>query len=170
VFLNQAQYIRSGINVRYFGLLLVVAQIVRLTATKSYKLSNKFGAIRSIKWLYLIITMSCGLLVFTTNPLLSVFSIILISISMSIVEPMFADIENKSINTVDRATMLSIYAMIGDVSAAIINPIIGKAADVSVITSFKVCGVICIVICGLFLFYSSGEKQRIEKIRSKISV
>ena len=159
VFLNQAQYIRSGINVRYFGLLLVVAQIVRLAAAKSYRISDKFGVLKSIKRLYLVITLSCIFLIFTTNPIFSVVFVLLISLSMSIIEPIFSTIENKSIDTGDRATMLSVYAMIGDVSAAIINPIIGKAADISVVTSFKVCGVICVLIIILFLLYSRGEKN-----------
>jgi len=103
--------------------------------------------------------LSCIFLIFTTNPIFSVVFVLLISLSMSIIEPIFSTIENKSIDTGDRATMLSVYAMIGDVSAAIINPIIGKAADISVVTSFKVCGVICVLIIILFLLYSRGEKN-----------
>ena len=164
VFLNQAQYIRSGINVKYFGLLLVVAQIVRLSCAKSYKLSNKFGTRRSIYSLYIIITISCIFLIFTSNPILSIACIILVSVSMSLVEPMFMDIENKSIATEDRATILSIYAMVGDVSAALVNPVIGKAADVSLIASFKVCAIICILICILFLIYSKNEKLKEKTI------
>lgn len=162
VFLNQAQYIRSGINVKYFGLLLVVVQIARLCSVKSYRLSNKFGMIRSIGSLYLIITISCIFLIFTANPMLSVLCIILISVSMSLVEPMFVDIENKSIETSDRATILSIYAMIGEISVAIINPVIGKAADISIMASFKVCAIISILVCILFLIYSRNEKSKEE--------
>lgn len=162
VFLNQAQYIRSGINVKYFGLLLVVVQIARLCSVKSYRLSNKFGMIRSIGSLYLIITISCIFLIFTANPMLSVLCIILISVSMSLVEPMFVDIENKSIETSDRATILSIYAMIGEISVAIINPVIGKAADISIMASFKVCAIISILVCILFLIYSRNEKLKEE--------
>lgn len=162
VFLNQAQYIRSGINVKYFGLLLVVVQVARLCSVKSYRLSNKFGMIRSIGSLYLIITISCIFLIFTANPMLSVLCIILISVSMSLVEPMFVDIENKSIETSDRATILSIYAMIGEISVAIINPVIGKAADISIMASFKVCAIISILVCILFLIYSRNEKLKEE--------
>lgn len=164
VFLNQAQYVRSGIDVKYFGLLLVVAQIVRLVSAKSYRLSNKFGMLRSIHSLYIIITISCVFLIFTANPILSVICIILISVSMSLIEPMFMDIENKSIDTGDRATILSIYAMVGDISAAILNPIIGKAADVSIITSLKVCTLICILICILFLIYRRNENYKKQTI------
>jgi MFS family permease len=164
VFLNQAQYIRSGINVKYFGVLLVVAQIVRLVCAKSYRLSNKFGMRRSIYSLYIIMTINCIFLIFTSNPILSIVCIILISVSMSLVEPMFMDIENKSITTGDRATILSIYAMVGDVSAALVNPVIGKAADVSLIASFKVCAIIGILICILFLIYSNNEKLKEKTI------
>lgn len=153
VFLNQAQYIRSGINIKYFGVLLVLIQMARLLSAKAYALSNKFGKYRSIKIFYMMITLSCTLLIFTANPIISIFCITLISVSMSLVEPIALEIENASIHTSDRATLLSVYAMIGDISAAVINPVIGRAADVSIITSFEVCVVICTVIFILLFLY-----------------
>src|SRR5690606_37447403 len=38
VFLNQQQYIKSGIDIRYFGILLVAIQFMKLISVKSYKL------------------------------------------------------------------------------------------------------------------------------------
>lgn len=162
VFLNQVQYFRSGIDIKYFGILIVVIQIVRLVSAKSYKISNKFGKVRSIQSLFILITISCGILIFTTNPIFSVLCIMFISISMSLVEPMYVDIQNKSIYTGDRATILSIYAMIGDVLAAVINPSIGRAADISVINAFIVCVIISILAC--ILLYIYGRTQKMEKL------
>jgi MFS family permease len=162
VFLNQVQYFRSGIDIKYFGILIVVIQVVRLASAKSYKISNKFGKVRSIQVLFILITISCGILIFTTNPIFSVLCIVFISISMSLVEPMYVDIQNKSIYTGDRATILSIYAMIGDVLAAVINPAIGRAADISVINAFIVCVIISILAC--ILLYIYGRTQKMKKL------
>jgi MFS family permease len=159
VFLNQAQYIRSGIDMKYFGILLVVIQIVRLGSVKAYALSDKFGKYRSIQIFYIAMTLSCILLIFTANPILSVSCVIFISASMSLIEPIALELENKSINTADRATILSIYAMIEDVLAAIINPVIGIAADMSIVVSFKVCLIICIVIFILLFLYKRSENS-----------
>ena len=60
--------------------------------------------------------------------------------------------------------------MISNVSAAIINPIIGKAADTSLIASLKVCVIICILICIIFLLYSRNEKLKNAKKYDEVIV
>ncbi len=152
VFLNQVQYTRSGIDIKYFGILIAVVQLVRLCSAKSYQLSNRFGKYKSILSLYLMITTGCILLVFTKHPILSICCVMLISASMSLIEPMAMDIQNKAIHTKDRATILSIYSMLGSLSAAVLNPVIGGAADISIETAFKACIVICILACCLLVF------------------
>lgn len=158
VFLNQIQYTRSGINIKYFGILLVVIQIARLGSAKAYKLSDKFGKYNSIQGLYILITLGTGILIFTSNPILSIFSVILISVSISLVEPIALEIENKSIDIGARATILSIYAMLADVTAALVNPVIGKAAQLSLVAAFETCGGICIVMYILFRIYRNKQK------------
>ena len=159
VFLNQSQYLRSGIDIKYFGLLLALVQLVRLSSAKAYRLSHKLGKDKSILILYLGIMVSCSILIFTANPIITILCIIIISMSMALIEPVTMDIQNKSIETGDRATILSVYAMLGDVCAAVVNPIIGRAADISIAASFFVCVLICIVMVSLFLFYFRKQNQ-----------
>ncbi|GAA0181741.1 MFS transporter [Clostridium sediminicola] len=159
VFLNQLQYIRSGIDIRYFGVLAVVIQIVNLSSDKSYILSKKFGKNKSIEILILTITICCFLLILTRNPIISVIMIIFVSGSMSLINPIITDIQNKSIATADRATMLSIYAMVGNIVAAIINPFIGKSADISVQSAFTICLFIATCGYGFFIIYKKLKKE-----------
>ncbi|MBB6214211.1 MFS family permease [Anaerosolibacter carboniphilus] len=159
VFLNQLQYIRSGIDIRYFGILAVMIQIANLSSAKSHILSNKLEKNKSIEMLIICIMICCFLLIFTQSQIFSVILIMLISGSMSLINPIVLEIQNKAIITGDRATMLSIYAMAGNIVAAIINPLIGKAADISVQTAFGTC--VLIVFCGygLFLIYKMMNRN-----------
>lgn len=147
VFLNQGQYIKSGIDIRYFGLILALVQVVKLASGKSYKFRNLFGENKSISVLAVIITIGCGSLVFTNTPILSVFIIGMISVAMAVMQPIITEIKNKSISIGDRATILSIYSMLSSIIATIINPIIGYSSEVSIEAGFITCFIIGIVGC-----------------------
>ncbi|MCB2309477.1 MFS transporter [Clostridium estertheticum] len=161
VFLNQSQYLRSGINIKFFGILAVFMQIVRLSSIKSYKFSIKFGTDRSIQILYIIITICCTTLVFTSNYVLTILSIIIICGSAAIISPMVLDAQNRNISTTDRATLLSVFAMFGDLTAAGANVIIGKTADISTPFAFITCVVMCFCAYILLFIY---KKKRIKLI------
>ncbi|GAB6107291.1 MFS transporter [Fusibacter bizertensis] len=139
VFLNQSQYVRSGIDIKYFGVLAVVMQIVRLSSTKAYKFSDRLGQNGSIQILYSVIIVCCIALVFTSNAIITIISVICICGSAAIIAPIVLDIENKGIATMNRATMLSIFAMFGDLTAAGANVMIGKTADISTSFGFVTC-------------------------------
>lgn len=153
VFLNQPQYLKSGITIKYFGILAVVMQIVRLSSVKAYKLSNKFGKGNSIRILYFIIGACCTILIFTSSAILTVISIIAICGSAAIISPIVLDIENESIGNADRATILSVFAMFGDITSAGVNVIIGKTADISTSAAFITCVIICFCAYILLLIY-----------------
>ena len=72
----------------------------------------------------------------TTSAVVSVISVMSISLSDALFTPIVMEIENKSVTTGDRATVLSIYSVIGSVVSAVINPLIGLGADYSLRTSF----------------------------------
>lgn len=161
VFLNQSQYLRSGIDIKYFGILAAIMQIVRLSSIKAYKLSSKLGKNRSIQILYIIIAIGCSLLAFTTNASLTICSIIVICGSAAIISPMILDIENKSIKIEDRATILSVFAMFGDLTGAGANVIIGKTTDVSTSVAFMTCFSICVCAYILFLVYKKRVRLKL---------
>lgn len=145
VFLNQVQYIKSGIDVKYFGILLAINQIIKLSASRSYKLSQKYGKLESIKIIYIAIGLSCIVLALISNNILSIMLILIISLGISLASPMVVDIENKSITIEDRATILSIYSMISSVISACVSPLIGICADISIELAFVTCFIICIM-------------------------
>lgn len=157
VFLNQLQYIRSGIGIEMFGLIAVGIQLLSLSSAKAYVLSDRLGKNASIELLVLVVLAGCLGLIFTANKILSVILIMLIAGSKSLIEPIYIEIQNRTIFSSDRATLLSIYAMIGNIIAAILNPVIGKAADFSVQAAFMV----CVLVSGLaFLFFKLYKNRQ----------
>ena len=162
VFLNQSQYLRSGINIKYFGILAIVIQIVRLSSIKSYKLSIKLGTNKSIQTLYIIILLCCIMLILISNAVLTILSIVVICGSAAIISPLILDIQNKNINIADRATLLSVFAMFGDLTAAGANVIIGKITDISISSAYITCVFMCICAYILFLVYKKKSIQEIN--------
>ena len=68
-----------------------------------------------------------------------------ISLSDALFAPIVMEIENKSVTTGERATILSIYSVIGSVVSAAINPLIGLVSDYSLGTSFLLCSMLCVI-------------------------
>jgi MFS family permease len=153
VFLNQQQYIKSGIDIRYFGILLVAIQFMKLISVKSYKLSNMIGQIKSINMLTIAVFISSSILIIISNAILSFLCVSVISIGMAIMEPMIIDIKNKSISSGNRATILSIYSMIESITSSIINPIIGFVSNSALENGLIACSLISLAAIILIRYF-----------------
>lgn len=160
VFLNQSQYIRSGIDPKYFGIILAGIQVIRLFSVKSNYLSEKLGSCKAIIILNFLVALSCGVLIFTSSPIMSVITITLISFSVAMIGPIEMDIKNKTIKTSNRATILSIYSMSGSLIASVGNIVIGKTADYSLEMGFITCSIMSISAFLLMIIYYRLTKEK----------
>lgn len=142
VFLNQLQYLRSGISIRYFGVLAAFIGLASLLSSRSFILTNRFGEKKTVQGLLTILLSCCILLIFTSNPVISILLIAALQGSFSTMQPVIMNIENRTVSTCNRATVLSMYAMIGDIASSIANLSIGKSADYSAATAFITCSII----------------------------
>lgn len=161
VFLNQAQYLRSGIDPKYFGLIVAGIQCSKLMSVKASVISEKMGNINAITLLVSLIIGSCFLLVVTTNPIFSIICVVIIALSMSVIGPIELAVKNKFIEGSDRATLLSMYSMVGGLVASIGNIIVGKAADRSLEQGLLICvfiSFISLVLLKIFSKYKSDNK------------
>ncbi|NOW04820.1 MFS transporter [Clostridium beijerinckii] len=159
VFLNQLQYRRSGIDIKYYGIILMIVQIASMVSSQTHKITSKFGKFKTFIFIICSVAISSIVLASTTNSIVSILLIILIGIANSISIPISLDIQNKSITIANRATVLSVYAMIIDVISATVNLAIGKASSVSIQTSFILCGVIAIIALSLNIYYFKLQNQ-----------
>ncbi|CAH2213569.1 membrane protein of unknown function [Tepidibacter aestuarii] len=160
VFLNQSQYLKSGIDAKYFGVILAGIQVIRLFSVKSNYLSKKLGSCQAIVALNFLMVLCCIVLIFTSSSILSVMTIILISFSAAMIAPIEMDIKNKTIRTSNRATILSIYSMAGSVIASIGNIIIGKTTDYSLEMGFITCSMMCVLGLILMIVYYKLTKEK----------
>jgi len=165
VFLNQAQYLRSGIDPKYFGLIVAGIQCARLMSVKASMISKKLGNINAISLLVSLIIASCLLLVLTTNPAFSITCVVIIALSMSVIGPIELDVKNKFIEGGDRATLLSMYSMVGGLIASVGNIIVGKAADHSLQHGLVICVLMSIASLALLRIYSKySSVNRIDNL------
>ncbi|MCR2044089.1 MFS transporter [Anaerosalibacter massiliensis] len=159
IFLNQPIYLRSGINIKYFGFLTASMQISCLLSAKAYKMNQKIGT----KKLYIIligmIIVANILLIYIRNWILVIIIIFMIEGAFAITQPLTNTIQNESIATLDRATILSVYAMIGDIVGGFSNLIIGKVSDISLEKSIGVCAVLNMLALILILFFFLKRKR-----------
>lgn len=165
VFLNQAQYIKSGIDPKYFGLIIALIQGVRLMSVKASGASRKLGDLRAIGLFIVLIIGGCLVLAYTNGPILSVLGVLIIALSISMIGPIEVDIKNKSILGKDRATILSIYSMVGGLLASAGNIIIGRVAEYSLRAGFLTCVGMSLVSLILLLVYSRYQKALKKSVK-----
>ena len=127
---------------------------MKLISVKSYKLSNILGKKKSIVFLMMVILVNSFTLIIVDSSVLSFLCIALIAISMAVMEPMIIDIKNKSIVSKNRATILSIYSMIGSIISAAIKPVIGFSSNTSLGNGLIICAsisLVSIILIGYFI-------------------
>lgn len=162
-FLNQLQYIRGGVTPGDMGYLYILMTVAGLTAAHSHRLVKRFGENRLIASLFLAGTAACLLMAFFTNPILSVSCIILLRVAFSLFAPVQMDIQNRRITGGNRATILSVYAIIMDSVAVATNLAFGKAADSGVNFAMLLGASFCLAALILFLFWRKAEHRTVQE-------
>ena len=132
VFLNQLQYLRSGIEPHNMGYIYILVTISGLLAAYSYRLSEYLGETTTVKLLFLVAGLACTMLALSSIPIISVLGILILRVSASTFVPIRMDIENRQVNVSCRATILSVYSSIMNAMAIGTNLIFGKMADISI--------------------------------------
>ena len=159
VFLNQLQYLRSGIEPHHMGYIYILVTISGLLAAYSYKISECLGETTAVKLIFFAAGLACIMLALSSNPVISVLGILVLRISASLFVPIRMDIENRQVNISSRATILSVYSSIMNVVAVGTNLIFGKMADISVKYSMASGALFCFI--GL-LVYSVWDTLKLQ--------
>lgn len=153
VFLNQIQYIKCGLSASTIGYVYILITLAGLLGVFSAHITNKVGVRKIGSIFYFTAITTCIILGFTSNAILSIICILALEIVNSLFQPYQLELQNQHISTNNRATELSIYAMIIDGISAITSLLFGGLAKLSLEYAFNFGGLICFI--GLLLFSTS---------------
>lgn len=165
--LSQIHFKNIGFDFKFFGFITAFSELASLLSSKTYIFTNKFGQTKTLKFIITSTLIFVFILIFTENIIFSIVCIISLSGLTAMSSPIVLDIQNKFIKK-NRATILSIYSMIGNIFAAIINILIGFLADMYVKYSFMLCFFILLIgVYGVYIYLSKTPKIETKIIRSK---
>lgn len=157
VFLSQLQYIKAGMNHREISLAYIVINLLSLTGGFSAALCRKFGVKSVGTGLLWLASISCLLLGMVPLPLVSVAALIVLRLSFSLMQPLQMDLQNKQITGQDRATVLSINAVVLESLGIFLNLLLGSLADVQLSFAMFLGAVLCGL--GAVLYRCSFSRQ-----------
>ena len=143
VWLNQNQYLRCGIPVQAMGLIYLAVSGISLISAFSKQASDKLGPLTLGVGAAFLSGLMCLLLVWTRSGELSVLAIMVMSAGSALAGPLYTLVFNRQVRTADRATQLSIFAVIMDVTSAGTSLAYGRVADGSLSGAFVLGAVVC---------------------------
>jgi len=135
----------------FFGPTLALANLLAFFASRTiHKLERRIGP----RWSLLIATLGPGLLYLVIflnrSPWVGVLSVVLFRGFNAMKHPLFADYNNRQIETRNRATVLSIISMITGGYTAVMGLLIGAIADRWLLGAFLFCGVL-VTLAAIFI-------------------
>lgn len=143
VWLNQNQYLRCGMTSAGMGLAHIAVTLGMLSSARSGNITQRLGIKRFAVLALCASAAGCVALMFTRSPWLSVFCVAAVAASGALLAPLASAICNRQIAAQDRATQLSIFALLQHCVAAGADTLYGRAADVSLNAAFLLCALAC---------------------------
>lgn len=155
VFLSQLQYARCELSPAAIGYIYILVTIAGLCSALSSKITHKLGIAVFTALLFGSAAISCLLLSLTKSPWLSVFCILILQIAFCLFSPLQEELQNQQVFTKNRATALSIYAVVIDSVGAGTNIVFGILAENSLTAALLLgCTGLCIL-GGILVIHAS---------------
>lgn len=158
VFLNQIQYEKCGLSASNMGFVFIVITLVGMLGVFSDEFTRKKGSKFVGASIFITAFLTCFILAITNSALLSVCSVLLLNLANSLFQPLQMEEQNKQVMSNNRATELSIYAIIIDSICAGTSVMFGMLAKVALEQAFLFGAMLSLV--GLLLFMIWHKRQR----------
>lgn len=149
VFLNQLLYVRAGMKNALIGYLYIVVTIVGMSGIFSAVITKKLGRDFLIRVCYLASAAVCLFLAFTKSGRGAAMGIMAFRLAFGLFTPLQTQMQNERIITAERATALSINAVIIDSVGVGTNLVYGALAEKSLTAALVSGAVLCAVGLGL---------------------
>jgi len=143
VFLSQLQYLEAGMSHGEISLAYILVNLVALAGGFSARLCRKTGTKMMGTGLLILSAVSCLVLGLFPLPVLSVLAVLLLRLCFSLMQPLQLDLQNKQITYRDRATALSMNAVVMDSLGIFLNLIFGRLAQVRLDAAMLLGAVLC---------------------------
>ena len=157
VFLNQVQYRRSGIPIRWFGVIYAAVTLLSLFGAKSHRLTGRLGMRRSGVLLFFAGGAACVWMALFPLPVFSVAGVGTLKLAAALFLPLSLTEQNRRTNGISAATQLSCNAMVLDFVSLGLNPAFGHAADIGADRALFLGALACAAGSALFLW---GKRAR----------
>jgi MFS family permease len=145
VFLAPLQLERSGLPQLSFGPLFALIQAAALAGAGSARISSAFGRTRTLRILVLAECACLGVLALSDNAIVSVAGLVVASGAAALFLPLSCAVQNDRVRGSERATALSVNAMVAELVGAAVNVGIGQAAHASLALCFGCLGALLCV-------------------------
>ena len=156
-FLNQVQYTRAGLSASVIAVIYVVMTLLGLCGGFSARLTGWLGEKCTGAVLLALAALACLTLTLTCGPVLSVAAILLLRVCHSLFTPLQTTLQNRQVRTADRATALSLNALLMDLVAVFTNLVFGRAADFALPLAMGFGFALCAT--GLVLYLASSRPK-----------
>lgn len=163
VFLNQIQYTLAGFGNSEIGLLYIIMTALGMCGALSHFFTQRTGIQFSIFLLCVTAAFSSIIPALFPFRIPSAFGILLLRFSHTLFQPIQIDIQNRQIHSDNRATFLSMNAMLTSLVAIITNLVFGLIAELSATTAFFFGSGIYLTSLTLFFFWFRCSSENIEK-------
>jgi len=145
VFLNQLQYGRCGLSDAAIGFIYIGVTVAGLSGAFPERLTKKLGAGPLAAILYGAAAAACVTLAVCASAWLSVAAVALLRVSFSLFQPLQTTLQNRAVRTQNRATELSVNALLIDCVGVGTNLVYGKLADLDLPAAFLTGAALCAV-------------------------
>lgn len=157
VFLSQLQYVRAGMNHHEITLAYIVTNLAALAGGFSAFFCGKTGPKSMGTGLLVMAAFSCMILGLFPTPVLSVLAVVLLRLCFSLMQPLHMQLQNEQITGRDRATALSMNAVIMESLGIFLNLLFGALADFRLDAAMLLGAVLCAAGAVLYCLSFSGK-------------
>jgi len=159
VMLNQGKYISLGLTEQHIGIIELAFAGLALTAAWSALLTKKLGFKRFFVLSVGAVAVSTLAMGITGNALVAILCGAMVELAYGLVQPLINDLYSKRVTVSDRATQLSVYAMITECFSFGLSFLMSLIAGQSVLVPFLFSSALCAAGIVLFLICYKGIRS-----------
>ncbi len=165
VFLSQLQYANAGMSHSAMSCAYVLVNLVALAGGFSAQLCRKTGERSMGMGLFILAAISCFLMGMFPWPAISVMAVVFLRLCFSLLQPLQMQLQNRRITGRDRATALSMNAVVMESLGILLNLLFGKLAEQRLNRGMLLGAILCGT--GAVLYWFSFRDYPAEKRNQK---